>query len=55
MRPEEKSMGIIDSFMRSSIQQLVALRGLSQSEGVEYGESYVLGTLQACFHTCFIV
>jgi hypothetical protein len=41
MRPEEKSMRLPDGFMRQSLQQLAALRGLSHLEGVDYEESYV--------------
>ena len=53
MRPEEKFVRLPDGFMRLSMRQLVASRELSRSEGVDYEESYALGTLQTYYLTCF--
>lgn len=52
-RPEEKFARLRYGSMRLSLRQMEALRGPSQTEGVDSEESYVLGTLQAYYLTCF--
>lgn len=47
VRSKVKSLWLLDWSKRSSMQQIVVVRGLSPSEGVEYEKSYVPYTLKS--------